>query len=155
MYSEYFIENCSQCGGPLKLWDIEIRKDYKCFKCKKSMRIMLIYKPEEEQHNRIIQSEFAYKRHPSMISFAVEFGVRLEKRYSKEVKNSYVAHICPNCKIIQGDYYVVEDNHQKTEIVSSFQGLACRSCGHWEPVKVTKVAYKVELIVDPQNCPTR
>jgi|GEM_PF-6495562 len=151
MSREYFIENCSQCGSPLKPWDVEIRKGYKCFKCKHPMRIMLIYKPEEEQYNRIIQSEFAYDRHPSMIPLAAEFGVLLEKRYSKEVKNSYVAHICPKCKIIQGDYYVVEDNHQKTELVSSFKGLACSSCKHWEPVKVSKVAYKVEHIINPSE----
>ena len=63
------------------------------------------------------------------------------------MRNSYIAHVCPNCKIIQGDYYVVEDNHQKTNLINTFQGLACKNCGHWEPVKVTKTVYKVETIV--------
>ena len=88
IHSEYVIESCSKCGGTLSLWDVEIRDGYKCFKCKHSMRIMLIYKPEEEKYDRIIQSEFAYERHPSMIPLAATFGVILEKRYSKEVRNS-------------------------------------------------------------------
>lgn len=144
--SEQIIENCSKCGGNLKLWDVEIRGGYKCFKCKYPMRIMLIYEPEpepEEESRTIMQGEFDYQRHPSMIPLAAEFGVMLEKRHSKKTGYSYIAHICPNCKIIQGDHYVVNDNQQKTEYINSFKGLACKSCGHWEPVKVTRIFYEV------------
>ncbi|MGE7056910.1 hypothetical protein ACQKI4_30595, partial [Paenibacillus glucanolyticus] len=77
--------------------------------------------PETIFENRLFQeqliSDLAYNKPKSLIPFAKEYGVHLEERYSKVTQSMYVMHICPHCKMHQGDNYVVEDNEQKTDLV--------------------------------------
>jgi hypothetical protein len=99
------IERCSKCGGDLQLWDIEIRDGYKCYRCKQTMRIILIFDPSESF--RDIESAFAYSRDASLIHIAATFGVLLENRFTRASGKFYVVHVCPGCKAVQGDFYGV------------------------------------------------
>ncbi|MCY8807031.1 hypothetical protein MOE15_00540 [Bacillus atrophaeus] len=113
-------------------WDIEIRDRYVCWKCKNNMKIILMYKPEKEYTYKDvipIISECSYSKPDSIIPLAKKYGVLLEKRYSKFVNDKYIMHICPNCNMHQGDNFVVEDNHQRTQLLKQ-----CRICfryGKW------------------------
>lgn len=101
-------------------WDIDIRDGYQCWKCQKPMKIFLMYNPEVENDMREsfpIISNLAYRKPKSIVTIAKEFGVLLEERYSKVVELKYVMHVCPHCKMHQGDNYVVEDNEQNTLLI--------------------------------------
>ena len=105
-------------------WEVDIRSGYQCWKCKNMMNILLMFNPEIENELRNgypIISDLAYSKPNSLIPFAKEYGVHLEERYSKVTESMYVMHICPHCKMHQGDNYVVEDNEQKTDLVRRIQ----------------------------------
>ncbi|WJQ81922.1 hypothetical protein [Brevibacillus brevis] len=101
-------------------WDVDIRSGYQCWKCKIAMQIFLIYNSEIENELRNgypINSDLAYSKPSSLIPFAKKYSVLLEERYSKVTDSKYVMHICPHCKMHQGDNYVVEDNEQETTLI--------------------------------------
>lgn len=105
-------------------WEVDIRSGYQCWKCKKTMDIFLVFNPEIENELRNgypLISDLAYSKPKSLIPFAKEYGVQLEERYSKVTESMYVMHICPQCKMHQGDNYVVEDNEQKTDRIRRMQ----------------------------------
>lgn len=102
-------------------WEIDIRDGYLCWKCKKPMKILLMFNPEVKNELREgypIISDLAYNKPKSMISLAQKFDVLLEVRFSKITGSEYVMHICPHCKMHQGDNYVVEDNEQETMLLN-------------------------------------
>ncbi|WP_372661246.1 hypothetical protein [Cohnella sp.] len=105
-------------------WEVDIRSGYQCWKCKKSMPIFLMFNPEVENELRDgypIISDLAYSKPSSLIPFAKEYGVLLEERSSKVTESKYVMHICPHCKMHQGDNYVVEDNEQETVLIKKIK----------------------------------
>ncbi|ASA23424.1 hypothetical protein [Paenibacillus donghaensis] len=100
-------------------WEVDIRSGYQCWECKKTMSIFLMFNPEIEHdfRNRCpIISDLSYSKPKSLIPFAKGFGIILEDRYSKTISSKYIMHICPHCKMHQGDYQIVEDNEQKTQL---------------------------------------
>ncbi|KEQ22134.1 exodeoxyribonuclease X C-terminal domain-containing protein [Paenibacillus tyrfis] len=105
-------------------WEIDIRSGYQCWKCKKTMQIFLMFNPEIENELRYgypIISDLAYNKPRSLIPFAKEYGILLEERYSKVTESKYIMHICPHCKMHQGDNYVVEDNEQETKLIKKIK----------------------------------
>lgn len=84
------------------------------------MNLFLMFNPEIENELRKgcpIIGNVAYSKPKSLIPFAKEHGVKLEERYSNLTGSMYAMHICPHCKMHQGDNYVVEDNEQKTDLI--------------------------------------
>jgi hypothetical protein len=54
-------------------------------------------------------------------SFGIGYDCNMEfnlRNDSKVSESKYVMHICPHCKMHQGDNYVVEDNKQETELIN-------------------------------------
>jgi len=128
----YFIEIIPQQYPESFEWDIEIRDGYVCWKCKQKMKIMLMFKPEKEYTSKDvipIISECSYVKPASIIPLAKKYGVQLEMRYSKFVNNKYIMHICPHCNMHQGDNFIVEDNHQITQLLKQFR--ICFKNGQW------------------------
>lgn len=117
-------------------WEIDIRDGYLCWKCKKPMKILLMFNPEVKNELREgypIISDLAYDKPKSMISFAQKFDVLLEERFSKITRSDYVMHICPHCKMHQGDNYVVEDNEQETMLINRIRVIFDQ--GLWKECK--------------------
>lgn len=103
-------------------WDVDIRSGYECWKCKKQMDIFLLFNPELEKEFRKgypIISDLAHCKPKSLIPFAKSMGIQMEEKFSKTIGTKCVMHICPHCGMHQGDYHVVEDNHQKTNHIKS------------------------------------
>ncbi|QCT04372.1 hypothetical protein E6C60_3664 [Paenibacillus algicola] len=121
---EEFIESIPYQYPERFKWVVDIRSGYQCWKCKKMMNIFLLFNPEVEnelRHGYPIISDLAYSKPNSLIFLANEYGIQLEERYSKMTESKYVMHICPHCKMHQGDNYVVEDNEQETVLIKSIQ----------------------------------
>ncbi len=118
-------------------WEVDIRDGYQCWKCKKSMRIFLMFNPEVENELREgypIVSDLAYSKPNSIIPFAQNFEVLLKERYSKVTGSEYVMHICPHCKMHQGDNYVIEDNEQETMLIKRTRVIFDQ--GLWKECKI-------------------
>lgn len=114
---QYYIEVIPSEYPESFVWEVDIRDKYVCWKCSGAVKIMLFFNPEIENEFREgipIISDLAYNKPESLIPFAKDHGVLLESRFSKQINEKYVAHICPHCKMLQGDNFVVEDNHQDT-----------------------------------------
>jgi len=92
------------------------------------MKIMLICDPEQEHFDMC--SEFAYIKPDNIIEIAKDYGVLMQKRYVKMTREEYIAHICPHCDALQGDYYIVSDNHQweSSITVDRFNIYFCADC---------------------------
>lgn len=121
---QYFIEVIPTDYPESFQWEVDIRSGYQCWSCKKPMNIMLVFNPETENELREgypIVSDLAYNKPPSMIFFAKQNGIKLQERFSKTINEKTIMHICPHCNMHQGDYHVVEDNHQETELVSTLK----------------------------------
>lgn len=135
-------DTCESCGEyTLHYLDIQIRNNYKCFKCTKDMKILLIFFTEYDSpqdymfRNELpIISEFAYEKPLSLIPFARKFQVFLKKTHSQTTKNTYVSHICPHCGLLQGDHYIVQDLCQDTKLIEEFTVSYCAECGKWKAV---------------------
>ncbi|UOK62226.1 hypothetical protein MT997_28570 [Paenibacillus sp. OVF10] len=115
----YYIEVVSQEYPESFEWDVEVRTGYKCWSCKGEMDILLLFNPEvinELREGYPVISDLAYSKPSTMIELANRFGVKLQERFSKMTGDKYVMHICPHCNSHQGDYHVVEDNHQNTTV---------------------------------------
>lgn len=126
--------SCNRCSGPLGQWEIEIRDEYRCWKCAQFMQILLVFRRGSRDSGIPTISELAYRRPTSLIPLASEHGVLLERRYSRTMEDRYIMHICPHCKAGQGDNFVVEDLHQETRLVKVFPATSCRNCNTWEPL---------------------
>ena len=68
------------------------------------------------------------------ISIAKSLGANIAKRYSKTVKDSYVANVCGHCNAFVGDFYMHEYYNllHDNEINLSFK---CFNCLHKEQVE--------------------
>ena len=101
------------------------------------MKIILLYEPNTEIEIKDFKySDYAYEKPPIMIEYAKTKDILLDKRYSKTTNSSYITHICPNCNSIQGDYYIVEDNHQKTKLIERLQVAYCPTCKEWHECSI-------------------
>lgn len=120
---------CNVCEEPVKLYIYKVMDEYRCWKCNKGMRILLIYKPDVKDFGRP-SSEFAYSKPNTIIDLAKEYGIKMEERYAKSLAFPYIMHICPHCGSHQGDNYVVEDNYQLKNTVLAAKGYTqyCKKC---------------------------
>jgi hypothetical protein len=120
------------------LWDVDVRSGYECWKCHKTMDIMLFFNPELENVFRDgypIVSALVHCKPETIIPFALQLGIPMESRYSKTIGQKCVMHVCPSCKIHQGDYHVADDNHQVTDLKFRFKIRFDKQSNSW--IKVT------------------
>lgn len=121
---QYFVEVLPNEFPESFVWEIDIRSGYECWKCKKQMDIFLLFNPELENELREgypLVSNLAHCKPKSLIPFANSMAIKMEERYSQTIEVNCVMHICPHCGMHQGDYHVVEDNHQKTTLIKSMK----------------------------------
>lgn len=128
---------CNNCDSKQYVWDVDIHDDYFCWKCNKSIKIILLYYPYTEKEIKDSKfSDFSYEKPLELIKYAATKGVRLAKRYSKTTNSSYVMHICSNCNSVQGDFFIVEDNHQDTKLLERLRLTFCSVCNKWHEEKL-------------------
>lgn len=130
----YFIEIIPQEYPESFVWEVDIRSGYACWKCNKLMNILLMFNSNVKNDLRDgypIVSDLAHCKPTSLIPFANLFVVKMESRYSKTIGTNCVMHICPHCGIHQGDYHVVEDNHQETIVTRRTKILFDKSRLTW------------------------
>lgn len=122
---------CPSCKKELDTYVAKVKSGYTCWKCKDPMNIFIICEPEQEHFDMC--SAFAYRKPENIIEIANRYGVLMQKRYTNFVRDEYIAHICPHCDSLQGDNYVVMDNHQweSTKTEKKINLLHCSSCNQF------------------------
>ena len=88
---------CPDCSLKLPLRTITI-KTHSCWKCQASIKVATGSKNGEP----LVQDYFTNDE----LEFAKQNGVSLERRYSFTAHGSYLANICSNCNLIQGNYFL-------------------------------------------------
>ncbi len=115
---------CDKCGQVMHNVKI-VTVTTECWKCNQEMKVAMLV--ADNGREILSPSEFNEEE----ISVAKSLGVNVAKRYSKTVKDSYVANVCGHCNAFVGDfymhdyYYLPHDN----EIDMSFK---CFNCLHKE-----------------------
>ena len=91
---------------------VYVMENYRCWNCKEKMAIAF----GRDGDRTITPAEFV---DPDAIIFAKEHGVKLRMQYSKAVKMTYLANICPHCDMIQGNFYIVAQfEHRSVKVLS-------------------------------------
>lgn len=122
---------CLNCGKQTQLYIAKVKSGYLCWNCQKPMDILLICDPEQVDFDMF--SLFAYEKPDNIIDIAKEHGVKIEKRYVKLTREKYIAHTCPHCDVVQGDHYIVCDNHQWSFLSTkeTFEIYYCSDCNRF------------------------
>ncbi|QTH44020.1 hypothetical protein J4772_06340 [Cohnella sp. LGH] len=134
---QYFIEVVPEQFPESFAWDIDIHSGYRCWSCKREMDIFLMFNPELENAFREgypIISALSHFKPTSLIPFVQQYGIKLQNRFSKTIGGKCVMHICPHCNMHQGDYHVVEDNHQITDVRQTLTISYDKSKNCWHEV---------------------
>ncbi|WP_218231159.1 exodeoxyribonuclease X C-terminal domain-containing protein [Paenibacillus chitinolyticus] len=135
---QYFVEVLPNEFPESFVWEVDIRSGFECWKCKKPMNVMLLFNPEIENELRNefpIVSDLAHCKPRSFIPFSKSIGIQMEDRFSKTIGVNCVMHICPHCGMHQGDYHVVDDNHQETVLLQKLRISYDKSRFCWYEMK--------------------
>lgn len=117
-------KRCDKCDGIVEEIEIGSLYGYPCWKCGKKMRVLVF-------DGGMPFTEWGTPKW--MIGIARELGVELKSMYSRTVGHSYIAHSCPSCGAIQGDWYVYSEPEwlygvEDTEPDRSIEFYYCEAC---------------------------
>ncbi|MBA7686791.1 hypothetical protein ES703_95249 [subsurface metagenome] len=120
-------ERCPKCHRILRTIEAGSVYGYPCWKCGKKMRILIF---EGDSPGGL------WGTPKSMIPIAKELGVELKSMYSATAGGKYLAHYCPSCGAIQGDYYVYLESEwiftdEANKPDRSVEYYYCEKCDIW------------------------
>ena len=115
---------CEKCGE--KMYNAKmVTVTTECWRCNQAMKVAMLV--ADNGREILSPSEFNEEE----ISIAKSLGANIAKRYSKTVKDSYVANVCGHCNTFVGGFYMHEYYNlpHDNEIGLSFK---CFNCFHNE-----------------------
>ena len=90
---------CEKCGEKMHYVKM-VTVTTECWKCNHAMKVAMLV--ADNGREILSPSEFNEEE----ISIAKSLGANIAKRYSKTVKDSYVANVCGHCNAFVGDFYM-------------------------------------------------
>lgn len=111
---------CGKCGQVMHNVKM-VTVTTECWKCNQEMKVAMLV--ADNGREILSPSEFNEEE----ISIAKSLGVNIAKRYSKTVKDSYVANVCGHCNAFVGDFYMHEYYYlpHDDEVDMSFKCFSC------------------------------
>lgn len=121
-----FNPRCRECNGFMKESEMLIIAS-PCWKCGSSMKVAVINRGEG-----MIEPPFFNENE---FEIAKKNGVLIQNRYSKTMRLSYLANVCPHCNSIVGDQFLFTDYYceaiyGRVEHEKIFCGYDCECCNH-------------------------
>lgn len=115
---------CEKCGEKMHYVKM-VTVTTECWRCNQAMKVAMLV--ADNGREILSPSEFNEEE----ISIAKSLGSNIAKRYSKTVKDSYVANVCGHCNTFVGGFYMHEYYNlpHDNEIGLSFK---CFNCFHNE-----------------------
>ena len=111
---------CVKCGQVMHNVKM-VTVTTECWKCNRAMKVAMLV--ADNGRELLSPSEFNEEE----IRIAKSLGVNIAKRYSKTIKDSYVANVCGHCNAFVGDFYMHEYYYSPhdDEVDLSFKCFSC------------------------------